>query len=105
MRLNPYHPPRFWLHLGRALFTTRRYAEAAEALARIDAPDAFHLAFLAACVAQAGDMASAGAHAQAALKRKPDFSVQKHYLPTLHYKHEADIAHHRDALLKAGLPA
>jgi len=105
MRLNPYHPPRFWLHLARALFATRCYAEAAEALSRIAAPDAFQLAFLAACCAQAGEPARAAEHAQAALRRKPDFSVQKDYVPTLHYKREADLAHHRDALLKAGLPA
>ena len=28
MRLNPYHPERFWSHLGRAYFVARRYAEA-----------------------------------------------------------------------------
>src|SRR5439155_17743837 len=28
MRLNPYHPARFWNHLGRAFFVARRYAEA-----------------------------------------------------------------------------
>ena len=45
------------------------------------------------------------AQAQEALKQKPDFSVRKDYLPTLHYQRESDLAHHRDALLKAGLPA
>ncbi|MEX2035345.1 MAG: adenylate/guanylate cyclase domain-containing protein, partial [Xanthobacteraceae bacterium] len=28
MRLNPYHPERFWSHLGRAQFTARIYADA-----------------------------------------------------------------------------
>ena len=28
MRLNPYHPERFWNHLGRAQFTARAYADA-----------------------------------------------------------------------------
>ena len=28
MRLNPYHPERFWSHLGRAQYTARAYAEA-----------------------------------------------------------------------------
>ena len=45
------------------------------------------------------------AQAQASLKRKPDFSVARNYLPTLHYKRESDLVHHREALLKAGLPA
>jgi adenylate cyclase len=105
MRLNPYHPARFWSHLGRALFGARRYAEAADAVQRIAEPDEFHLAFLAACLAMAGDAARAGEQAQAVLRKNPAFSVRKDYEPTLHYKHEGDLAHHRDALLKAGLPA
>lgn len=105
MRLNPYHPARFWNHLGRALFGARRYAEAADAEQRIASPDEFHLAFLAACLAMAGDAARAAEQVRLALRKKPDLSVQKDYVPTLHYKREADLAHHREALLKAGLPA
>ena len=105
MRLNPYHPARFWNHLARAFFGARRYAEAGEAVQRIAEPDVFHLAFLAACFAMAGDAARAGEQVQLVLRKKPAFSVQKDYVPTLHYKRESDLAHHRDALLKAGLPA
>ncbi len=106
MRLNPYHPARFWQHLARALFAARRYPEATDALQRIaTGTDHLHHAFLAACFSQAGDAARAAAQAQEALKQKPDFSVRKDYLPTLHYQRESDLAHHRDALLKAGLPA
>jgi adenylate cyclase len=105
MRLNPFHPARFWHHLARALFVARRYSEAADALSHIASPDEFHLAFLAACHAMSGDTARAAEQAQATLKRKPDFSVARNYLPTLHYKRESDLAHHREALLKAGLPA
>ena len=104
MRLNPYHPARFWNHLARALFGARRYAEAAEALARIAEPDEFHLAFLAGCLAMAGDTARAAEQVQFVLQKRPNFSVQKDYLPTLHYKRASDLAHHREALLKAGLP-
>jgi adenylate cyclase len=32
MRLNPFHPERFWSHLARACFAARRYGEAIEAL-------------------------------------------------------------------------
>jgi len=32
MRLNPYHPARFWSHLARAYFVARRYAEAVRPL-------------------------------------------------------------------------
>lgn len=105
MRLNPYHPARFWNHLGRALFGARRYAEAADAVQRIAEPDEFHLAFLAACFAMADDAARASGQVQLVLRKKPAFRVQKDYVPTLHYKRESDLAHHRGALLKAGLPA
>ncbi len=36
MRLNPYHPERFWSHLGRAQYTARAYAEAIESLQQAD---------------------------------------------------------------------
>jgi hypothetical protein len=38
------------------------------------------------------------------LKQAPEFSVES-YLQTLHYKRESDREHHREGLLKAGLPA
>ena len=55
MRLNPYHPERYWSHLGRAYFVAQRYAEAVEAFARISRPDHTHHAFMAAACAQMGD--------------------------------------------------
>jgi len=105
MRLNPYHPARFWSHLARAFFMSRRNAEAVEAIQRIAAPDYFHLSLLAACYAQMGDAAAAAQQVQQVVQRKANFSVERHYLPTLHYKRESDLAHHRESLLKAGLPA
>jgi adenylate cyclase len=103
MRLNPYHPERYWNHLGRAYYVARRYPEAVAAFARISAPDHSHHAFLAAACAQMGDTTAARAHAEEALRRAPDFSVQG-YLETLHYKHASDREHHREGLRKAGLP-
>src|SRR4029077_3446605 len=55
MRLNPYHPERFWGHLGRAYFTGRHYPEAIEAFRKLSAPDYFQHAFLAGCHAELGD--------------------------------------------------
>lgn len=103
MRLNPYHPERFWNHLGRAYYVARRYAEAADAFKHITAPDHTHHAFLAACYAQAGDEGRASVHAREVLRLKPGFTVEK-YLATLHYERESDHAHHREGLLKASLP-
>jgi adenylate cyclase len=102
MRLNPFHSDRFWSHLGRAYFGARRYAEAVEAVQRIAAPTFLHHAFLAACQAQLGDAAAAESDVCAVLKEKPRFRIDTNYLPLLHYKRAADLAHARDSLRKAG---
>ena len=104
MRLNPFHPPRFWNHLGRAYFVARRYAEAVEAFKRIAAPDQFHQAFLAACYAQLGDTAAADNHVREVLSRNPGFSWSTTLAPVLYYKRDSDLVHHRDGIQKAGLP-
>jgi adenylate cyclase len=103
MRLNPFHPPRFWSHLGRAYFVARRYPEAVEALQHVTTSDPMHLALLSACHAQSGKDAAARACAAELLERQPSFAVS-HCLSLLHYKEARDLEHHRDALLKAGLP-
>jgi adenylate cyclase len=104
MQLNPYHPERYWNHLGRAYYVAHRYAEAAQAFARISAPDHTHHAFLAAALAQMGDAIAAAAHAQQVTRKVPGFSAQA-YLETLHYQRPSDRDHHQDGLRKAGLPA
>ncbi len=103
MRLNPFHPERFWNHLGRALYLARRYAEAVVAFKKLTAPDYTHRAFLAASCAQMGETEAAKAHADEALAAKPDFGLDA-YLEGLPYEHDADRAHHREGLLKAGFP-
>jgi adenylate cyclase len=104
MRLNPYHPERFWNHLGRAYFVARRYGEAIKAFQRISRPDHSHSAFLAACYAQLGDETAAAGAVRETLQRAQDFSIER-YIATQHYKHANDREHHRDALVKAQLPA
>jgi adenylate cyclase len=104
MRLNPYHPERFWNHLGRACYCAEKYAEAAEAFSRITRPDHTHHAFLAATFARMGNAVAATAHAAEVLKREPKFSVAV-YLATQHYKREVDRRRHEAGLLSAGLPA
>ena len=104
MRLNPYHPERFWSHLARAYYVARRYPETIEAIRRIGKPDHTHFALMAAAAAQHGDEAAAAAYAGEVLAREPKFSVEA-YLKTLHYKQDSDSDHHREGLLKAGLPA
>jgi adenylate cyclase len=104
MLLNPYHPERFWNHLGRACFVARRYQDAIAAFGHITTPDQFHHSFLAACHAELGDEAAARAHAAEVVNRDPSFTIES-YLKTLHYKRPEDREHHRVSLLKAKLPA
>ena len=104
MRLNPYHPERFWGHLGRAYFVARRYDEAVDAFRRISAVEYTHHAFLAACHARLGDAINARVRSQAVLALAPAFTTEG-YLATLYYKRDEDRAHHRQGLLDAGLPA
>jgi len=103
MRLNPYHPERFWAHLGRAYFVARSYPEAIEAFGHICEPDHLHHASLAACAAALGEGGAAGKHRDEVLARDSAFSADA-YLKTLHYKNTEDREHHRDALAKAGFP-
>jgi adenylate cyclase len=104
MRLNPYHPERFWSHLGRAQYTGRCYADAIGSFSKLTKPDQMHHAFLAAASAQLGNRVSAAAHAREVLSRQENFTVAT-FLQTLHYQQPSDTEHVREGLLKAGLPA
>jgi adenylate cyclase len=103
MRLNPYHPERFWSHLGRAQYSARSYGDAIASFSKLTAPDYTHHAFLAAASAQLGDRTAAAAHAREVIQREPAFSA-KTFLDTLHYRQPADAEHLRDGILLAGLP-
>jgi adenylate cyclase len=102
MRLNPHHPERFWSHLGKAHFTARQYAEAIEAFMHLSATDHTHHAFLAASYGWLGDTTAASAHVARIHALDPEFDLET-YLATLHYKDDADLQHHREGLLKAGI--
>ncbi len=104
MRLNPYHPERFWGHLGRAYFVARNYEAAIDAFRHCNDLDVGQNACLAAAHAQLGHMDRAERHKQLVEQQDPEFSIEKH-LSTLHYIEEPAEDHHRQALLKAGLPA
>jgi adenylate cyclase len=103
-RLDPYHPDGRAYSTGRALFTARRYADAMAAFKRIHAPQAPQHAFMAACAAHMGDVAAAEAHAKRVVELMPAFAIGT-FLETLPYVNEADIAHYREGLRTAGLPA
>jgi adenylate cyclase len=103
MRLNPYHPERFWSHLGRAQYTARAYGDAIASFSKLTALDHSHDAFLAASSAQLGNRAASSAHARDVLQKEPAFAARG-FIATLHYRDPGDSEHVRDGLLKAGLP-
>ncbi len=103
MRLNPYHPERFWSHLGRAYFVARRCDEAVEALKHLSKMDQGQHALMAASYARLGDTAAAGKHADEVLRLDPQFTVTSH-LATQHFKQDSDREYYRQGLIDAGLP-
>jgi len=103
MRLNPYHPERFWAHLGRAYFTARRYSDAVDALKRINKPDAQLHALFAAIYVKMEEMIAAKAHVAEALKLDPALTLEA-CAASLHYKKAEDRDHHLQALEMAGIP-
>ncbi len=104
MRLNPYHPERFWSHLARACFAARRYRDAIDALKCISAPDPLQRALTAGCHAQLGDAGAADEQRRAALAAAPALTIAE-VLASLHYKDPAHREHHRESLERAGFPA
>ena len=103
MRLNPYHPERFWGHLGRAYFTARRYGEALDALKHIGSLDASLHALFAAVYARMDEKVAAEAHIDQALSLDPNLN-QETYAATLHYQNDQDRDHHLEAVALAGMP-
>ncbi|NOJ48628.1 adenylate/guanylate cyclase domain-containing protein [Bradyrhizobium archetypum] len=61
------------------------------------------LAIRAAALAQSGRTAEAASAAEVLLSNYPNLTVDR-YLRNFHWKLEADIAHYRDGLVKAGIP-
>ena len=104
MQLNPFHPQRFWSHLGGACFVARRYMDAIDAFKHIEKKDPMHLAFTAASYAYLGDDTEAAAHGREVLKLSTDFNISQH-MATQHYAHDSDRSHHSEGLREAGLPA
>jgi adenylate cyclase len=103
MKLNPYHPERFWGHLGRAHFVARQYDDAIDCFRKLSGGDEIVHVSLAAAMGAAGDEKGARRHGAEVLRLAPDFTVTN-YLATLHYSRPEDEMHHRQALQLANLP-
>ena len=103
MRLNPFHPPWYHaLHAG-ALYSLRRFSEAAQAVKRM--PDEGRWSSrLAACYGQLGRDQEAKAEVAAILKAKPDYSIREFIDRIVRLERLEDRELYREGLIKAGLP-
>ena len=104
MRRNPFAPNWYWNILGRCLHTAGQHADAIAAFDRIDTPQWFNHAYLAACHAELGDKEAAAKHADRTLALYPEFTVAgfKRQLP---YRDKDELTRFLEGFLKAGLPA
>ena len=103
MKLNPYHPPRFWGHLGRAYYSGQHYSKAVSAIGHIAEPDVLQCSFLAASHACLEDISQATRYVDAALRQNSDLTI-KELMTMQHYGQNEDIEHFRNGLSKAGFP-
>jgi adenylate cyclase len=103
MRVNPHKSDWYCSHMGFALYTARRYAEALDAYQRITTPTYVDEAITAACLAGLKRTRETGTHARATLAGRPEFTVEW-FASTVPYKHEDDLGHLIAGLHKAGLP-
>ena len=77
MRLNPYHPDRYWTHLARALFHLGRFAETLEALDNIARQRVDDFAYRAAAAQQLGETRTASLAIGGIRRIHPGFSPQE----------------------------
>ena len=75
LRLNPYHPQRYWTHLARALFHLERFDEALDVLDQIGRPRMDDLAFSVAASVRTGDPARIERSVEALRLAFPDFDA------------------------------
>jgi adenylate cyclase len=101
--LDPYGADSRAHLLGRALFSSHRYADAIAAFRRIPRLRPDHFADMAACFAQLEQDGEASAHSAKVLELNPNFTV-KDFVERRALKQPKDQSHLRAALLKARLP-
>jgi adenylate cyclase len=102
MQLNPYHPPRYWTHLGRVLFHLGRFEEALDSFDHIQRPRKDDLAYRVAASARSGDALAVQRDLTALREALPVFESSA-FAASLPYEREQDRQTVLDALVAAGL--
>ena len=106
MRLNPYPPPYYYLHMGNAYRHVGRYEEAVswyKKSLQISPNIQMAYAGLATSYSLLGREEQARSAAQELLRVNPKFTVEA-WAKTMPYKNQEKLARFADALRKAGLP-
>ncbi|WP_245445651.1 adenylate/guanylate cyclase domain-containing protein [Mesorhizobium kowhaii] len=104
-RLNPLRSRWYRPFSGIALFSLRRFEEAAQAFKQTPLPTSWSFARLAACYAQLGRTAETQAAVAEILRLQPDFSTAEYMRKSVLLEHAEDRELLREGLIKAGLPA
>jgi TolB-like protein len=103
LRLTPTPPNWYREWQGLALYSLRRYEDAAQALESASVKRPYIYRYLAASYAQSGRMAEARAAAAESLRVQPHFTLRKWSL-VVPWEPQVDRDHMLDGLRKAGLP-
>lgn len=96
MRLNPYHPERYWTHLARPLFHLERYGEALAALDRISRLRKDDHIYRVAASARLGDAATTRSRIDELRSAFPDLDARD-FVGSMPYERDAE----RQAILSA----
>ena len=102
MRLNPYHPPRYWTHLVRPLLHLGRFGEALEALEHIDRRRRDDHVYAIAASVGSGDRESIEHNVRALQKELDDFDAAR-FAASMPYERAEDREQIQGALATAGL--
>jgi adenylate cyclase len=106
MQINPHHPYNYHFHLGQAYFVLHRYQEAIDAfnlgLSSYPASERMRV-WLAAALAQSGNIEEAKWEGEQIMSANPDFSIQR-MTESFPFNNPADMEHFIAGLRLAGLP-
>jgi len=105
MQINPHHPYNYHFHLGQAYFVLHRYQEAIDAfnsgLSSYPASERMRV-WLAAALAQSGDIEEALWEGEQVMAANPDFTIQR-MMQSFPFKNPSDMEHFIAGLRLAGL--
>lgn len=104
VRLNPFHPPWYYVQWGNVLYQLGRFAEATQTLRKAPHIGGWS-SRLAACYGQLGRTEEAKAEAAAVLRAEPQFSTAHFIERVVLLERSEDREFLRDGMIKAGLPA